>query len=137
MAITTALCNTAKLGFLSGTFAAADVYKMALYTNAATLDASSSAYSATNEVAAGGAYFTGGPTLSGTTYTLTAGTASIDWADPVWAASTITARGAMIYDSSKSNAAIAVFDFGSDIVSTNGTFTVNIPSAGVGVIRLA
>lgn len=137
MAITTALCNSAKKEFLSGTHAPADTYKIALYTNAATMDATTTVYSSTNEVANGNGYTTGGATLSGITYALTSGTGSIDWGDASWPASTITARGAMIYNSSKSNAAIAVFDFGSDIVSTNGTFLVTIPAAGTGVIRFA
>lgn len=136
MAITTALCNQAKQDFFDGVHAAGDTYKIALYTSAATLDKTTTAYSATNEVTGTG-YTAGGATLSGRANALTGDVASIDWADPSWTSSTITARGAMIYNASKSNKALAVFDFGADISSSSSTFTVNIPAAGVGVIRFS
>jgi hypothetical protein len=134
MAITTNLCDSAKQDFLSGTHVSSDTYKMALYYSAATLNNSTTTYSVTNEVSGTG-YSAGGTTLANIQYAITSNTASIDFNDATWSASTITARGGLIYNSSKSNKAIATFDFGSDIVSTNGTFTVTIPSAGVGVIR--
>jgi hypothetical protein len=137
MAITTCLHNSAKVGFLSGAFAAGDTYKLALFTSAATLNSGTTAYSTTNEVANGNGYTTGGVTLTGITYVDTNGTGSIDWGDASWPASTITARGALLYKSGGGDPSIASFDFGGDIVSTNGTFLVTIPAAGVGVIRIA
>lgn len=150
MAITTSLCNSAKQEFLSGTHASADVYKMLLIKAGATTtyDATltnvgtpgSGAPSTSNigtDEATGTGYTTGGVTLSGITYALTSGTGSIDWGDASWPASSISAIGAVIYNSSKSNRALAVFDFGGTITSTAGTFTVTIPSAGTGVIRFA
>ena len=135
MANTTALCVTAKQGFLSGAFAAGDTYNIALFTNAATLSENTTAYAATNEVANGNGYATGGKALTGITYATTTGTGSIDWGDASWSASTITARGCMIYKVGGVNPAIAVYDFGGDIVSTAGTLTVTIPAAGTGVVR--
>ena len=129
MAITTALCNSAKQGFLSGAFGSGDTYKVALYTSSATLGASTTAYSATNEVANGNGYTTGGATLSGYSCTITnTTTGSLDWTDPVWSNASITARGALLYKSGSGNPAIAVFDFGQDVTSTNGDFTVTLGS---------
>lgn len=136
MAITTALCNQAKQDFLDGVHASGDTYKIALFTSSASLDKTTTAYSTTNEVSGTG-YSAGGATLSGRATTLTGDVASIDFADPSWSSSTITARGAMIYNSSKSNKSLAVFDFGADVSSSSSTFTVNIPASGVGVIRFS
>ena len=138
MAITNALCTSFKQEALGGEHLAANTYKIALYTSAATLGASTTAYSATNEVV-GAAYVAGGATLAGYTRSSSGTTAWIDWTtDPSWAASTITARGALIYNSSVSNKAIAVLDFGADITSTVGTFTVVLPVADASnaIIRL-
>ena len=129
MAITAAICTSFKQEILGGEHEAADTYKIALYTSAASLDASTSAYSATNEVSGTG-YSAGGATLSGYTRSASGTTAWIVFtSDPSWASSTITARGALIYNSTNSNKAVAVLDFGSDKVSTNGTFTVILPTA--------
>lgn len=129
MAITAAMCNSFKQEILQGTHASADTYKIALYTSAATLDATTTAYSATNEVSGTG-YTAGGATLSGFTVGGSGSTAWIDFTtDPSWPTATITARGAVIYNSSKSNKAVAVLDFGSDITSTAATFTVTFPTA--------
>lgn len=128
MAITTAICNSFKAEILDGTHEAADVYKMALYTSSATLSKSTTAYSATNEVSGTG-YTAGGITLSGRTVSLDGDAAMIDFSDPTWTTSTITARGCVIYNSSKSNKAVAVYDFGGDVTSTAGNFTVQIPAA--------
>jgi len=104
--------------------------KIALYTSSASLGATSSAYSATNEVSGTG-YTAGGATLSSqaVAYDTTNNVAYFDAADPSWSSATITARGALIYNNSKSNASIAVLDFGSDYSSSNGTFQVQLPSA--------
>src|SRR3954464_9608647 len=139
MAITAAICNSFKQELLAMTpHTAADAYKIALYTSAATLSKATTAYTATGEVASGGGYTTGGNALSGFSAPLDTDTAILDWTtDPTWPAATITARGALIYNSSRSNKAVAGLDFGSDIASTNGTFTVQFPTpaAASGLIR--
>tara|TARA_R110002126_G_scaffold43614_2_gene125129 strand:+ start:693 stop:1100 length:408 start_codon:yes stop_codon:yes gene_type:complete len=110
-----------------------DVLKIALYTSAASLNASTTAYSSTNEVSSSGTGYTaGGNTLAGATISLDGTTAVVDFSDTTWTSATITARGALIYNSSKSNKAIAVLDFGADKSSTNGNFTINFPSATAG-----
>ena len=133
MAITTAICNSYKQEILEGVHASADVYKIALYTSTATLGASTTAYTATNEVTGTG-YTAGGATLTGFASGLSGSTGYLTFTDPSWASSTITARGCLIYNSSKSNKAVAAFDFGADVVSTNGTFTVDLPVAGAAAL---
>ena len=139
MPISQGLCTSFKAEILGGTHSSADTYKIALYTSAATLDASTTAYSATNEVSGTG-YTAGGATLSGFSVTTSGTTAILDWTnDPSWANATITARGALIYNSSKSNKAVAVLNFTSDKTSTDGTFTVVLPTpdASNGLIRIS
>ena len=140
MAITSALCTSYKQEILQGIHLAADTYKIALFTSAASLDAATAAYSSTNEVANGNGYTTGGATLSGFTTGNSGTTAWIDFTtDPSWSNATITARGALIYNSSRSNKAVAVIDFGADKTSTNGTFLITLPTADASnaLIRLA
>jgi hypothetical protein len=120
----------------------ANTFKIALYTSSATLDANTTAYTTSNEVATGGNYTAGGNTLSVTTTPTNGGsgtTAYIDFADTTWSAATITARGALIYNNSQSNSAVAVLDFGSDKTSTDGDFTVQFPAATntTAIIRIA
>jgi len=130
VAITQAMCNSFKSELLGGTHDLdTDVIKIALYTSSATLGASTTAYAVTNEVATGGNYSAGGNTLSGAVITLSGTTAFVDFDNSTWATATITARGALIYNSSKSNKAIAVLDFGGDKTSTAGDFTVIFPTA--------
>ena len=125
--ITQAIATSYKSEILAGTHTSADTYKIALYTSAATLGASTTAYSTSNEVVGTG-YTAGGNTLVGFTVNGT----SLDFTtDPVWATATITARGALVYNASKSNKAVAIYDFGSDIASTNGDFTVSINALGL------
>lgn len=141
MAITAAFCNSFKQELLAMTpHTAADVYKIALYTSAATMDATTTVYSGTNEVANGNGYATLGATLSGFSVTLDTGTAILDWTtDPTWTTSTISAAGALIYNSTRTNKAVAVLSFGGTITSTNDTFTVTLPlpAAATGLIRIA
>jgi hypothetical protein len=115
-----------------------DVIKMALYTSAATLDATTTAYTTSDEVVGVG-YTAGGNTLASPTISTSGTTAYVDFADTSWTSATITARGALIYNSSKSNKAIAVLDFGSDKTATAGTFTVQMPAntATDALIRIA
>ena len=134
-----AFCTSAKTGFLTGTYAPlTDTMKIALYTNSATLDATTTVYTTSNEVVGTG-YTAGGNTLTGNAISSSGTTAWITFSDSAWTTATITARGALIYDSSKSNAAIAVLDFGADKTSTAGTFTVQMPvaAASTALIRIA
>ena len=116
-----------------------DTFKIALYTNSASFDASTTAYTATNEVSGTG-YSAGGNTLTRVDPTTSGTTAFTDFADTTWSSSTITARGALIYnDSAVGNPAVVVLDFGSDKTSTNGDFTVVFPTADASnaIIRIA
>jgi hypothetical protein len=139
MAITQAMCSSFKQELLGGTHDLdTDVMKIALYTSSATLDATTTTYSPTNEVSGVG-YAAGGETLSGATISLSGTTAFVDFSDVVWTSATITARGALIYNSSKADRAVAVLDFGADKTSTTGDFTIVMPTADAtnAVIRIA
>lgn len=138
MGITAAFPNQAKLDALQLLCPPGNTYKCALYASSATLGAATATYSAAGEVTGTG-YTAGGATLSGYAASLDGATAILDFADPSWANSTITARGCVIYDATNGNKAKAVLDFGADITSTNGTFTVNLPApaAATAVIRIA
>ena len=140
MAISQAMCTSFKVDLLAGVQDFdTDVFKVALYTSAATLDATTTTYTTTNEVV-GTNYVAGGNTLTvSVTPTSSGTTAFISFANTTWVAATITARGALIYNSSKSNKAVAVLDFGSDKTSTDGDFTVSWPTADSSnaIIRLA
>jgi hypothetical protein len=132
-------CTSAKVGFLTGTYVPlTDTMKIALYTNSATLDASTTVYTTSGEVVGTG-YTAGGNTLTGNAISFSGTTAWLTFSDSSWTTATITARGALIYDSTRSNAAIAVLDFGSDKTSTAGTFTVQMPTAAAStaLIRIA
>lgn len=137
MTISSAICNSYKQELLEGVHAAGDVYKLALFTDAATLGAATTAYATTNEVQGVG-YSAGGIDLSGFVTGLSNGTAFLTFADAQFSNATITARGCLVYNSSKANRAVAVFDFGGNIISTSGTFTVDFPAAGAeALIRIA
>jgi hypothetical protein len=139
MAISQALCSSFKQQILLGEHDLdTDVIKLALYTSAATLSAATTAYSTSDEVVGTG-YTAGGNTLTGATVSLSGTTAYVDFSDTTWTTATITARGALIYNSSKSNKAIAVLDFGADKTSTAGNFTVQMPTndASSALVRIA
>lgn len=102
-----------------------DTIKIALYTAAADLGASTTAYTATGE-ATGTGYSAGGKVMTGVTINTSGGTAYVNFANVVWNPGVITARGALIYNASKANRAIAVLDFGSDKTTTT-TFTITMP----------
>ncbi len=138
MAITTAISNQFKQDVLDGVHAAGDSYMMALYNSSASLDATTATYTPTNEVSGTG-YTAGGQALTGRASSMSSGTGYVSWNNPSWANSTISARGAMIYNASKSNKVLAVFDFGALVSSTNGNFVVQFPVAGpsTAIIRLA
>ena len=116
-----------------------NTFKIALYTSSATLGASTTAYSATNEVSNGNGYTTGGQALTSVTPTTSGTTAFTDFSDVTWSASTITANGALIYNSNSSNASCVVLAFGSDKSSSNGDFTIVMPTANAtaAIIRIA
>ena len=140
MSTSAALCNSFKQEILAMTpHTAADVYKIALYTDAAaTLNKSTTAYTATGEVSGAG-YTAGGMVLTGFSVTMDGDTAILDWTtDPVWATATITADTALIYNSSRSNKAVAVVKFTS-ASSTAAAFTVQLPAAAAatGLVRIA
>ena len=142
MAITQALATSFKSELMTGTHnftsGTGDTFKIALFTSSATLGASTTAYSTTNEVTGTG-YTAGGNTLTSNGVATSGTTAYVDFADTTWSTSTITARGAMIYNSSKSNKAVLILDFGSDKTSTAGDFTIVFPTADASnaIIRIA
>ena len=143
MAITQAMCTSFKSELLTAehNFAASggDTFKIALYTSSATLGATTTAYSATNEVSGTG-YTATGNTLTNIDPTTSGTTAFTDFDDTTWSSATITANGALIYnDSHASDAAVAVLAFGGDKTSTNGDFTIQFPTADASnaIIRIA
>lgn len=153
MAITQAMATSFKAEVLLGVHdfrvTSGDTFKLALYTSTATLDATTTAYSATNEVSGTG-YTAGGGTLSNLGGAVTSGTTGfVDFSDLTFSTATITARGALIYNTTPSalsnaggtltNPAVAVLDFGSDKTSTAGDFTIVFPAAAAAtaIIRIA
>jgi len=133
MAITQAIANAFKKQLLEGdqNFASGgDKFKLALYTSSATLNSATTAYTATNEVANSGQYTAGGGDLTGQNTSIASGVAIVDFADLSFTGVTLTARGALIYNTSSAvtNAAVAVLDFGGDKTATSGTFTVQFPA---------
>jgi hypothetical protein len=120
-----------------------DVFKIALYSSAATLDATTTAYTSSNEVANSGTYSAGGGTLTNVTPTTSGTTAFTDFDDISFTSATINARGALIYNSTPThtytNPSVAVLDFGGDKISTSGTFTIQFPTADASnaIIRIA
>ena len=136
MAITNAMCNQFKVDCLNGVHQPADVYKIALYLNAgATLDKTTTAYTATGEIAASGGYSAGGFTLSGFSVALNSDTANLSFTDLAVGSATMTADGALIYNSSRSNKSLCALLFtNAPVTSTNGTFTVDFPAAGLSAL---
>jgi len=151
MAITQAMATSFKVEILDGIHnfgtgvvrasTAADVFKLALYTSSATLSATTTAYTTSNEVSSSGTNYTAGgltltisqvPTSSGTT-------AFIDFDDLTFPSATLTANGALIYNETQSNKAVAVLAFGGDKTSTAGNFTIQFPAAAAStaILRIA
>ena len=134
MAITQAMCTSFKADLLNKEQdLAADTLKIALYTSSATLGAATTAYSTTNEISGTG-YTAGGVTLTSTTVATTGTTAYFDADDPEWTSASFTARGALIYNSTNADKAIAVLDFGGDFTVSSGTFRIVFPAAGASAI---
>lgn len=140
MPISQAMCTSFKVDLMKADQDFdTDTFKIALYTSSANLDAATTVYTTSGEVVGTG-YTAGGNTLTvSVTPTSTGTTAFISFANTSWTTATITARGALIYNSSKSNKAVCVLDFGSDKTSTAGTFQINFPTADASnaIIRLA
>lgn len=139
MAITQAVCNSFKSELLAGVHdLTLDTIKIALFTSSANLDANTTVYSTSGE-SVGSGYTAGGLVLLSPSIALDGSTAVVDFANAVFSSVSITARGALIYNSSKANRAIAVYDFGSDKTSTNGDFTVVFPAptALLGLVRIS
>ena len=142
MAITSAICTSFKQELLVATHnftaSSGDTFKLALYTSSATLGATTTAYVTTGQVT-GTNYTAGGANLTSVTPTTSGTTAVCDFADLTFGTATITARGCLLYNSSKSNKAVAAIDFGGDKTSTAGDFTIVFPSptATGAIIRLA
>lgn len=140
MAITQGMANSFKVQLLSGTQNFnSDTFLLALYTSSATLGETTTAYTTSGECPSTGNYTAGGNTLTvSVTPTNTGNVAYVSFANTSWTNATITANGALIYNSSRANAAVAVLAFGGDKTSTNGTFAVNFPTAdsSSAIIRL-
>ena len=145
MAITSAICTSYKVELLKGvhdfTATTGDTFKIALYTSSATLGAGTTAFTTSNEItnSSGTAYTSGGATLTSVTPTSDSTTAVCDFADVSFTSASFTANGALIYNSSESNAAVAAIAFGADKTVSSGTFTIQFPTAGAttAIIRLA
>jgi hypothetical protein len=132
MAITQAVANTFKQQVLFGshnfTLTTGNVFKLALYTSAATLSSATTVYTSTNEVANTGQYVTGGGVLTNVTPLVSSGVAFTNFNDISFTGVTLTAAGCLIYNTSNSNAAVCVLDFSGDKTATAGTFTIQFPA---------
>ena len=144
MAITQAICNSFKKELLEGDHnfdSGGDVFKLALYTAAATLNSTTTIYSASDEVPDSGQYVAGGGTLVNSGTQQIGGVAFCDFADLSFTGVTLTARGALIYNTSATvtDAAVAVLDFSSDKTATDGTFTVIFPAdtSAAAILRIS
>ena len=147
MAITSALCTSFKKELLERKHdfnaASGHTFKIALYTSSASLDAATTDYSTSNEVVGTG-YTAGGIALTNIDPTFSGTTAFVDFADATWPSATITAAGALIYNTttdggSSTTNAVAVISFGGDKTSTNGDFVIQFPTADASnaIIRIA
>jgi len=142
MAISTAMCTSFKQELLVGTHnftaTSGNAFKLALYTSSASLDASTTAYSTSNEVSGTG-YTAAGAALTSVTPTTSGTTAFCDFANLTFSSSTITANGALIYNDTQSDKAVCTLAFGGDKTSTSGDFTISFPTADASnaIIRIA
>ena len=151
MAISQAMVTSFKVEILTATHnfgtaptratGAADVFKLALYTSSATLGAATTAYTTSDEVSSSGTNYTaGGLTLTVSQVpTSTGTTAFLDFDDLTFPSATLTANGALIYNATQSNKAVAVLAFGGDKTSTAGNFTIQFPAAAAStaILRIA
>jgi hypothetical protein len=144
MAITQAICNSFKKELLEGDHnfdSGGDVFKLALYTSAATLDSSTTVYTSTNEISDTGTYTSTGGTLVNSGTSQIGGVAFCDFADLSFTGVTLTARGALIYNTSATvtDAAVAVLDFTTDKSASDGTFTIIFPAdtSAAAILRIS
>ena len=144
MAITQAICNTFKEELLQGDHnfdSGGDVFKLALYTSDATLNSTTTIYTASDEVPDSGQYVAGGGTLVNSGTSVVGGVAFCDFADLSFTGVTLTARGALIYNTSATvaNAAVAVLDFTTDKSASDGTFTIIFPAdtSAAAILRIS
>lgn len=134
MAITQALANSFKKELLEAEHnfkqTGGDKFKIALYTSSATLNSATTSFTTTNEVANSGQYVSGGGALVNNGTSIASGVAIVDYADRSFTGVTLTARGALIYNTSATvnNAAVCALDFGADKTATSGTFTIQFPA---------
>jgi hypothetical protein len=143
MAIDQAVANSFKSEILQGIHdleSGGDVFKLALYTSAATLTSATVSYTTGSEVTASGQYVVGGGVLTSQQVSLaTGGVAIVDFADLSFTGVTLTARGALIYNSTEAKKAVCVLDFGADKTATSGTFTIQFPNftSSAAILRIA
>ena len=150
MSITSAVCSSFKSELLSGKHdfdsSGGDTFKIAMFTSSASLDATTTDYSTSNEItnSSGTGYTAGGSALTNQGVTLSSTTAYTDFADVSWTSASFTANGAMIYNTttdggSGTTDAVCVIAFGGDKTVSSGTFTVQFPAAGAttAILRLA
>ena len=133
MAITQAIANSFKKELLEGQHEfqfGGDKFKLALYSSSATLNSATTSFTTTSEVGNSGTYASGGGALvqPNPSTSVASGVAIVDFNDLSFTGATITARGALIYNTSASNKAVAVLDFTADKISTDGTFTIVFPA---------
>jgi hypothetical protein len=133
MAITQAIANSFKKELLEGQHEfqfGGDKFKLALYSSSATLNSATTSFTTTSEVGNSGTYASGGGALvqPNPSTSVASGVAIVDFNDLSFTGATITARGALIYNTSATNKAVAVLDFTADKVSTDGTFTIVFPA---------
>ena len=139
MAITQAMCTSFKEDlFQKEQDLDTDHIYIALYTSSANLDANTTAYTATGEVANGNGYSTTGEVLTNPVIGTSGTTAYVDFDNPEWASASFTTAGALIYnDTTAGNNSIAVLNFGGDFTVTSGTFRIVFPTPGAaGLIRI-
>ena len=143
MAITQAVCNTFKSELLGAVHdfdsGSGQVFKLALYTSAANLSAATTNYVVSGQVGDTGTYAAGGGALQSQQVSLDTGVGIVTFADLSFTGVTLTARGALVYNTSATNKAVCVLDFGADKTATSGTFTIQFPAftSAAAILRIA
>jgi len=145
MAISSAICNSFKQEILVGTHnftaSSGNSFKLAMYTSSASLGASTTAYSTSNEISntSGSAYTAGGKALTSVTPVLDGSTAVCDFADISFTSASFTANGCLIYNDTQADKAVCVVAFGGDKTVSSGTFTIQFPAAAAStaIVRIA
>ncbi len=145
MTISSAICNSFKQEILVGTHnftaSSGNDFKLAMYTSSASMGASTTAYSSSNEISnsSGSAYSAGGKAITSVTPVLDGSTAVCDFADVSWTSASFTANGCLIYNDTQSDKAVCVVAFGGDKTVSSGTFTIQFPAAAAStaIVRIA